>query len=172
MIFVYTLSKLLKISNKSFFKTMKSFKGLSHRFEIFLKKGNITFINDSKATSFTAVESALRSLKNIYWILGGLPKRNDKLKLSKCKKNIIKCYITGKNINFFKNQIKGRIDSAITKNLKNSIIKISKDIKLQKHSHKSILLSPGAASFDQFENFEKRGEEFKKLCKKYVRKFI
>ena len=172
MSFVYTLSKLLKISNKSFFKTMKSFKGLSHRFEIFLKKGNITFINDSKATSFTAVESALRSLKNIYWILGGLPKRNDKLKLSKCKKNIIKCYITGKNINFFKNQIKGRIDSTITKNLKNSIIKISKDIKLQNHTHKSILLSPGAASFDQFENFEKRGEEFKKLCKKYVRKFI
>jgi len=172
MSFVYTLSKLLKISNKSFFKTMKSFKGLSHRFEIFLKKGNITFINDSKATSFTAVESALRSLKNIYWILGGLPKRNDKLKLSKFKKNIIKCYITGKNINFFKNQIKGRIDSTITKNLKNSIIKISKDIKLQNHTHKSILLSPGAASFDQFENFEKRGEEFKKLCKKYVRKFI
>ena len=172
MSFVYTLSKLLKISDKSFFKTMKSFKGLSHRFEIFLKKGNVTFINDSKATSFTAVESALRSLKNIYWILGGLPKRNDKLKLSKCKKNIIKCYITGKNINFFKNQIKGRIDSTITKNLKNSIIKISKDIKLQNHTHKSILLSPGAASFDQFENFEKRGEEFKKLCKKYVRKFI
>ena len=172
MSFVYTLSKLLKISDKSFFKTMKSFKGLSHRFEIFLKKGNITFINDSKATSFTAVESALRSLKNIYWILGGLPKRNDKLKLSKCKKNIIKCYITGKNINFFKNQIKGRIDSTITKNLKNSIIKISKDIKLQKHNNKSILLSPGAASFDQFENFEKRGEEFKRLCNKYVRKFI
>ena len=172
MSFVYTLSKLLKISDISFLKTMKSFKGLSHRFEIFLKKGNVTFINDSKATSFTAVESALCSLKNIYWILGGLPKRNDKIKLSKCKKNIIKCYITGKNINFFKNQIKGRIDSAITKNLKNSIIKISKDIKLQNHTHKSILLSPGAASFDQFENFEKRGEEFKKLCKKYVRKFI
>ena len=172
MSFVYTLSKLLKISDISFLKTMKSFKGLSHRFEIFLKKGNVTFINDSKATSFTAVESALCSLRNIYWILGGLPKRNDKLKLSKCKENIIKCYITGKDINFFKNQIKGRIDSTITKNLKNSIIKISKDIKLQNHTHKSILLSPGAASFDQFENFEKRGEEFKKLCKKYVRKFI
>ena len=172
MSFVYTLSKLLKISEKSFFKAMKSFKGLSHRFEIFLKRGNTTFINDSKATSFTAAESALLSLKNVYWILGGLPKRNDKLKLSKIKKNIIKCYLIGKNINFFKNQIKGRIDFSVTKSLKSSIIKILKDVKLQKHTNKSILLSPGAASFDQFENFEKRGEEFKRLCKKNVRKFI
>ena len=172
MSFVYTLSKLLKISEKSFCKAMKSFKGLSHRFEIFLKKGNITFINDSKATSFTATESALYSLKNIYWILGGLPKKNDKFKLSKYKKNIIKCYLIGQSANFFKNQIKGRVDSSITKNLKNSIIKISKDCRLQKHANRSILLSPGAASFDQFENFEKRGEEFKRLCNKYVRKFI
>mgnify|MGYP001410698058 CR=1 FL=1 len=172
MSFVYTLSKLLKISEKSFFRAMKSFKGLSHRFEIFLKRGNITFINDSKATSFTATETALFSLKNVYWILGGLPKRNDKLKLSKIKKNIIKCYLIGKNINFFRNQIKGRIDFSVTKNLKSSIIKILKDVKLQKHTNKSILLSPGAASFDQFENFEKRGEEFKRLCKKYVGKFI
>jgi len=172
MSFVYTFSKLLKISEKSFFKSMKSFKGLPHRFEIFLKRENIKFINDSKATSFTAAESALCSLKNVYWILGGLPKRNDKLKLSKIKKSIIKCYLIGKNINFFKNQIKGRIDFSITKNLKNSIIKISKDIHLQQHTSKYVLLSPGAASFDQFENFEKRGEEFKRLCKKYGRKFI
>ena len=172
MSFVYTLSKLLKISEKSFFKAMKSFKGLPHRFEIFLQRGNTIFINDSKATSFTAAESALRSLKNVYWILGGLPKRKDKLVLSKIKKNIIKCYLIGKNINFFKNQIKGRIDFSITKNLRNSIIQILKDIKLKKHTNKYILLSPGAASFDQFENFEKRGEEFKRLCKRYVRKFI
>ena len=50
---------------------MHSFKGLPHRFEIFLKKKNVIFINDSKATSFTAAKSALSSLKNIYWILGG-----------------------------------------------------------------------------------------------------
>ena len=172
MSFVYTLSKLLKISEKSFFKAMKSFKGLPHRFEIFLQRENTIFINDSKATSFTAAESALRSLKNVYWILGGLPKRKDKLVLSKIKKNIIKCYLIGKNINFFKKQIKGRIDFSITKNLENSIIKISKDLELKTQINKFILLSPGAASFDQFENFEKRGEEFKRLCKKYVRKFI
>ena len=172
MSFVYAFSKLLKIREKSFFKAMRSFKGLSHRFEVFLKKGGIKFINDSKATSFTATKSALYSLKNIHWILGGVPKKNDKFKLLDFKKNIIKCYLIGKNISFFKNQIKGKIDFSITKNLKNSIIQILKESKLQKFDNRSILLSPAAASFDQFENFEKRGEEFIRLCKKYARKFI
>ena len=172
MSFVYTFSKILKISEKSFVNSMKSFRGLPHRFEIFLKKGDITFINDSKSTSFKASESALYSLKNVYWILGGLPKRNDKFKILNLKNNIIKCYLIGNNINFFRNQIKDRINFSITKNLKNSIIQISKDINLQKSNNKFILLSPGAASFDQFQNFEQRGAEFKRLCKKYVRKFI
>ena len=172
MSFIFAFSKLLRISEISFIDAMKSFKGLPHRFEIFLKKKDVTFINDSKATSFKATQSALHSRNNIYWILGGLPKKNDKINLSKCKKNIIKCYIIGKNINFFKNQIKDKLFFSITKNLKNSIIQILKDIKLKKYSNKSILLSPAAASFDQFANFEERGEEFKKLSNVYARKFI
>ena len=172
MSFIYSFSKLLKIRQESFIDAMETFKGLPHRFEIFFKKKGVTFINDSKATSFVATQSALSSLKNIYWILGGLPKKGDKVNLSKYKNNIIKCYLTGKNINFFKKQIKGKLVFSITKNLKNSIIQISKDIKLQKDVKKSVLLSPAAASFDQFINFEKRGEEFKKLCRKYARKFI
>jgi len=172
MSFIYAFSKLLKIREKSFIDSMKSFEGLPHRFEIFLKKDNITFINDSKATSFSATQTALSSLKNIYWIVGGSPKKGDKFKLSRFKKNIIKCYLIGRNINFFKNQVKVNLDFSITKNLKSSIIQILKDSKLHKYNERSILLSPAAASFDQFENFEKRGEEFKRLCKKYVRKFI
>jgi UDP-N-acetylmuramoylalanine--D-glutamate ligase len=172
MCFIYTVSKLLGIKDTPFINTMKSFKGLPHRFEIFLKKKNITFINNSKATSFIATQSALSSLKNIYWILGGLPKKNDKINLSKYKKNIIKCYLIGKNIQFFKNQIKGKLLFSITKDLKNSLIQILKDNKLQKYNEKSILLSPSAASFDQFKSFEHRGNEFKKICKIYARKLI
>ena len=172
MSFVYTFSKLINIEEKSFIKSMKSFKGLSHRFEIFLKRKKITFINDSKATSFIATKSALRSLNNVYWILGGLPKKGDKINLSKIKKKIIKCYLIGKNINFFKKQIKNNLDYIITKNLKNSIIQIFKDIRIKKNVHKNILLSPAAASFDQYTNFEKRGNEFKKLCLNYARQLI
>ena len=97
----------------------------------FLKRKNVIFINDSKATSFTASQLALSSLKNIYWILGGLPKRGDKISVFKYKKNIIKCYIIGKHLNFFEKQIKYKLPYSITKNLNNSLIEIVKDLNYQ-----------------------------------------
>ena len=172
MSFVYKFSKVFKISEKSFIRTMRSFKGLSHRFEIFFKKKNVIFINDSKATSFIASKSAILSFSNIYWILGGLPKKGDKIKLLNLKKNIIKCYLIGKNTKFFQQQIKDNLEYSITKNLKNSIFQILKEIKISNKSVKYILLSPAAASFDQFKNFEERGDEFKRLSKIYARKYI
>ena len=171
MSYVYTLSKLLKINDKNFISSMRTFIGLPHRYEIFLKRKNTVFINDSKATSFEAAKYALSSSKNIYWILGGLPKKNDKIILKEIKENITKAYIIGNNISFFKKQIKNKINFYISKNLKNSLIKIMKDIKLS-NKISTILLSPAAASYDQFLNFEKRGDEFKKLSKLYARKYI
>ena len=172
MNFVYTLAKKLKISDNSFIKSMNSFKGLSHRYEIFLKKKGITFINDSKATSLQSSKHALASCKNIYWIVGGLPKEKDKIDLNNVKNNIIKSYIIGKNISFFKMQLKNKVKFTIKKTLKNAVMSVLKDIKLSNKINKTILLSPGAASFDQYKNFENRGNEFKKLSKLYAKRFI
>jgi len=173
MNFVFILAKLLKISRKSFVESMSSFTGLPHRYEIFLKKKNVIFVNDSKATSFQSSKFALINGKNIYWIVGGLPKKGDKINLGYIKKNIIKSYIVGKNINFFKRQLKkNKIIFSISKTLKVSIIKALRDIKFYKRLNNIVLLSPGAASFDQFKNFENRGNEFKRLCKLYAKKFI
>jgi UDP-N-acetylmuramoylalanine--D-glutamate ligase len=169
---VFKFSKLLNISDSSFIKSMNTFTGLPHRYEFFLKKKNINFINDSKATSFQATKFALENTKNIFWIVGGLPKKNDKIILKGLRNNIIKSYIIGRNINFFKNQIKKKIDFYVAKNLKNSIIKVLKDIKILKHEKNTVLFSPAAASFDQFLNFEMRGNEFKKLSRYYARKYI
>ena len=170
--FVFELSKLMNISQKSFVKSIQSFKGLKHRFEIFMKIKNVTFINDSKATTFESAITAISGLKNIFWILGGLPKKRDKINLLNYKKNIIKCYLIGKNINFFKKQIEGKVSFSISKTLESAINQIVKDYKFYKKKKCLILLSPAAASFDQFKNFEIRGHKFKKLCKKYARKFI
>ena len=172
MNFVYTLAKLLKINRNSFIKSMESFTGLPHRYEIFLQKKQISFINDSKATSLQSSKFALTGIKNIFWILGGQPKNKDKINLNVLKDNIIKSYIIGKNINFFKNQIKGKIKFQISKNLKNAVISAIKDVKLFKEANNTILFSPGAASFDQFKNFEVRGNKFKELSRTYAKKLI
>jgi len=172
MNFVYALSTLLKIKQKNFIKAASSFVGLPHRYEIFYKKRNIVFINDSKATSFEATKYALSNSKNIYWILGGLPKKKDKIILSGVKKNIIKCYLVGKNINFFQKQIQNKLKFSITKNLKDTLIRIFKDIKLFDLKLNTILLSPAAASYDQFKNFKQRGDKFKKLSNLYFKKYV
>ena len=170
---IFQLSKLLKISTKSFVDCLRTFRGLPHRYEIFLKKKNYIFINDSKATSFEATKFALKNSKNIFWIFGGLPKKKDKFILKSVKKNIIKSYIIGKDTNFFKNQVKNELNFSIVRNLKNSLIEIIKDAKLHKNNEVyTILLSPAAASYDQFKNFEKRGEEFKRLSRNYARKYF
>ena len=169
---VFALSKMFNISERSFLNSLNKFVGLPHRYEIFLKRNNCTFINDSKATSFQASKYALKNTKNVYWILGGLPKKNDKIILGGLQKNIIKSYIIGKNVNFFKKQIKNKIKFVVSKTLKNSIIQIFKDIKSHKIRNSSVLLSPSSASYDQFLNFERRGDEFKRLCKFYAREYF
>ena len=78
----------------------------------------------------------------------------------------MKAYIIGKNTSFFKKQIRSNIPYTISKNIRNALNNIYKDLKLDRNSKKTILLSPAAASFDQFNNFENRGTYFKKLIKK------
>ena len=67
---------------------------------------------------------------------------------------------------------KNKTKFTVSKNLRNAIIKALRDIRLSKKINNTILLSPSAASFDQFINFENRGNEFKKLSKIYAKRFI
>ena len=170
--FVFCLSKKFKINKIEFLKYIDSFKGLEHRYEIFLKLKNIYFINDSKATTFKASKYALMSEKNIYWILGGLPKLNDKFYLDEIKKNIIHAFIIGKNTNYFKKQLTNKINFTISSKLESAVLSIFKELKNKNTSNekKIVLLSPASASFDQFKNFEERGKNFKKIIKTYARK--
>ena len=170
--FVYALCKSLKIREKLFIKSLKSFKGYPHRYEIFLKKRNTIFINDSKATSFQASKFALQSSKNIFWIVGGKPKLKDKFNLDKLKNNIIKSYIIGNHMNSFKDQLKGKVNYKLSKTLNNAIISIFKDIQNFTKKKITILLSPASASYDQFKNFEERGNQFKKIIKNYGKKYF
>ena len=168
--FVLKVSKLLNLKNNLLLKTLKNFKGLSFRQEIIHNSKFLKVINDSKATSFSSSEKLLKSLKNIYWIIGGLPKKGDKFLLKKndCKK--IKLYIFGKNQKFFINELKNKMAFKSFLNLKSLIAKVFLDIKNENNFiKKTILFSPASASFDTFKNFEERGRYFNKLIKNYIK---
>ena len=172
MNFVYSLSKILKIKDKLFIKSLESFRGLKHRYEIFYRKYDKAFINDSKATSFEASKYALKNNKNIFWIVGGLPKKGDKIKLLNIKKNIFKAYIIGKYTKYFKKHLQGQVNYKLSYTLKNATISIFKDLRNIEDKKTTILLSPASASYDQFRNFEERGNKFKKLVITYARKYF
>ncbi|MDA9972462.1 UDP-N-acetylmuramoyl-L-alanine--D-glutamate ligase [Candidatus Pelagibacter ubique] len=168
--FVLKVSKILKLKNNLLLKSLKNFKGLSFRQEIIHNSKFLKIINDSKATSFSSSEKLFKSLKNIYWIIGGLPKKGDKFLLKKndCKK--IKLYIFGKNQKFFINELKNKMAFKSFLNLKSLIAKVFLDIKNENNFiKKTILFSPASASFDTFKNFEERGRYFNKLIKNYIK---
>ena len=169
--FAYKIAKNLKINDKIIIKALNKFKGLPHRQEIIFSNKKLLCINDSKATSFDASLQSLSNYNNIYWIVGGLPKYQDYFYLKNVKKKIVKAYVIGKNTSFFKKQIRNDIPYTISKNIRNAINNIYKDLELSGNSKRTILLSPAAASFDQFNNFENRGIYFKNLIiKKFKQK--
>ncbi len=167
--FIYEISKFFKISKKNFFKSLKSFSGLEHRFEIFKKEKNIEFINDSKSTNFSSSNMALSSKKNILWIVGGLPKKGDKIKTKNLAGRVLKAYIIGKSEEFYVKQIKPYVHYKICKNLHKAVKCAIKDAKNKPNIFHTILLSPAGASYDQFRNFEDRGKMFKKFIKFYAK---
>ena len=168
--FAYKIAKNLRIKDKTIIKAINKFKGLSHRQEIVFSSKKLLCVNDSKATSFDASLQSLLNYNKIYWIVGGIPKHKDKFNLKNVKKKIIKAYIIGKNSVFFKKQLKNKVLYNVSKSLKNAINTICKDIRENKNTQSTILLSPAGASFDQFDNFEERGSFFKKLIQKKLKK--
>ena len=164
--FAYKIVKRFKVKDSIIISALNRFKGLNHRQKIIFSNKKITCIDDSKATSFDASFQSLKSFKKIYWIVGGLPKLGDRFYFKNILKKIVKAYIIGKHTPFFVNQIKKKIPYKISKNLQSAVKDIYFDINKNNFSKNSILLSPAAASFDQFINFEDRGNKFKTLILK------
>ena len=165
--FIFEIAKILKIKKEKLFKVLNKFKGLKYRQQIIFQSKKLTIINDSKATSFSSSASILKSMVNVYWVVGGLAKKKDKFLLSKNNCKNFKAYIFGRDKIFFMNKLKNIMKYESFENLKSLIKKIFLDINNNKNkNHKTILFSPAAASFDSFKNFEERGKYFNNLIKK------
>ena len=160
--FVISIAKVLKLNLKTVIDTANKFKGLDYRQQIIYRSKKLLIINDSKSTSFSSTVPLLESYKNIYWILGGLAKKGDKLSLNKKYIPNIKAYIYGKDRNFFISSLPNQISYYSSSTLKKIMKNLNNDIK-NDNTKKVILFSPCAASFDQFKNFEERGKFFNNI---------
>ena len=166
IISAYCVSKLLKIRTASFKNSLYCFKGLPHRIEKFCSFNNVVFYNDSKATNISSTIFALNSLTNIYLLIGGESKKGNFSDLNKNFKNVVKTFTFGKSNQLLKIKIKQKNVFAF-KNLKDSVEFAFKEALLDKRQI-NFLLSPACASFDEFENFEKRGSFFKKKIQELI----
>jgi UDP-N-acetylmuramoylalanine--D-glutamate ligase len=167
--FVFSIAKVLKLNLKIVINTANKFKGLDYRQQVIYKSKKLLIINDSKSTSFSSTAPLLESYENIYWILGGLAKKGDKLKLKKKYVSNIRAYVYGKDRNFLINSLPIKISCTSSATLKEVMKNLNNNIK-NDNSKKVILFSPCAASFDQFKNFEQRGNFFNKIVKVMLKK--
>ena len=166
---VAKVASLLDIDEKLTSKFLKNFKGLEHRFEIFKKTDGITFINDSKSTNGLSIKSALSNcinlkITNIVLILGGKSKGIDYSSYIDSSSIDIKIVAYGKAADEIKNKLPN-YDVDIITDFNESVhhsIKIAEEYSLN-----GVLLSPGCSSFDQFNNFEHRGNVFKDIVEEY-----
>ena len=166
--FVLEISKKLKLKKNLIFKTIEKFKGLKYRQEVIYKKDNLTIINDSKSTSFASTTGMLRANSNIFWLVGGVYKKGDKLNLKKKDFNNVQAFIYGKKKNLFIKELRNKVRFFNYDNLDKAFRNILNLLKKEKVAHNTILFSPCAASFDSFKNFEDRGYYFNKLIKKHL----
>ena len=169
--FIFSISRKFNLKSKKIFQTINKFQALKYRQEIIYKNNKVTIINDSKATSFASSINILKSLKKVFWLVGGMHKMGDKFFLSKKECKNVTAYVFGKKKIFFIKQFKNKLPYYCFKDLNEALKKALIDTN-KNNLHKTILFSPSSASFDSFKNFEERGDYFNFLLKKYKFKKI
>jgi UDP-N-acetylmuramoylalanine--D-glutamate ligase len=142
-----------------------SFPGLAHRMEEVGRKGNVLFVNDSKATNADSSAQALACFSDMFWILGGKPKTGGIASLAGFFPRIRKAYLIGQAAEEFAATLDGKVAYEMAGTLEKATEMAARDAEASGLANAVVLLSPACASFDQFKNFEVRGDTFRKLVK-------
>ncbi|HUO54756.1 MAG TPA: UDP-N-acetylmuramoyl-L-alanine--D-glutamate ligase [Rhodoblastus sp.] len=140
---------------------MRSFPGLAHRMEQVGRKGKALFVNDSKATNADAAEKALLSFDDIYWIVGGKPKSGGIESLRPLFGKIAKAFLIGEASDDFAATLEGAVPFERCGTLDVAVAAAARDAEASDAAEPVVLLSPACSSYDQFANFEKRGDAFR-----------
>ncbi|WP_019224429.1 UDP-N-acetylmuramoyl-L-alanine--D-glutamate ligase [Bartonella rattimassiliensis] len=150
----------LKITDLSMDKHLESYKGLDHRMQQVRQMGAVLFINDSKATNADATAPALGAFNDIFWIVGGQAKKGGIESLREFFPKIRKAYLIGSAAQEFANVIGSSFPFSMSLTLENAVREAAFDAMSCKAKEAVVLLSPACASYDQFKNYEVRGEAF------------
>jgi UDP-N-acetylmuramoylalanine--D-glutamate ligase len=159
----YALARSQGLSPAAIAEGLKSFAGLSHRMEQVARRGKVLFVNDSKATNADAAGKALASFSDIYWIIGGRPKEGGLAGLEPFFGRIARAYLIGEAANAFAGQLGNAVEHVQCGTLDRAVQAAAADAGRSAASEPVVLLSPACASYDQFANFEKRGEAFRQI---------
>lgn len=152
----------LKVDAETVREGLKSFSGLAHRMEEIGRVGGALFINDSKATNADSTEKALGAFEaDIFWIIGGKAKEGGITSLTGYFPRVRKAYLIGVASAEFAGTLDGAVPFAEAGTLDVAVQMALEDV--QRHKTGVVLLSPACASYDQYKNFEQRGEHFRAL---------
>lgn len=160
-----SLNLLGNDSNLDWQSGLSSFPGLAHRMEEIGRAGNVLFVNDSKATNADSTEKALLSFpRDCYWIVGGKPKEGGITSLSPYFRSVAKAYVIGEASDAFAETLDGAyVPYVRCGTLDKAVAAAAADAQASGAAEAVVLLSPACASYDQFKNFEVRGDAFRAL---------
>jgi UDP-N-acetylmuramoylalanine--D-glutamate ligase len=158
----YAACRALGVSPADIGEALLSFPGLAHRMERVGKIGDVTFINDSKATNADAARQAMSTYPRFYWIAGGVPKAGGIEGLGDLFPRIAKAYLVGQAALDFSRTLDGRAPYAISGDIRAAAEQAYADARAA-GGEAIVLLSPACASFDQFPDFEVRGDAFRTI---------
>lgn len=135
---------------------LRSYPGLPHRSQVIAVRNGVTFVNDSKATNVDAAAQALQAFKAIRWICGGLQKEGGLDGLHPHLGHVAKAYVIGREAQAFALDLGPGVETEICTDMGAALTRAAAEAQ----AGEVVLLAPAAASFDQYDNFEKRGEDF------------
>lgn len=154
----YAVARTLGLAPRQIEAAFESFTGLPHRSQWVGEKGGVAFVNDSKATNVDSARAALGAFRNIRWIAGGLGKDGGIESLKGDLGGVSKAYLIGHSAREFALQL-GDLPHELCETMEAAVAAAARDAQ----AGDTVLLAPAAASFDQYPDFEARGEDFTRL---------
>jgi UDP-N-acetylmuramoylalanine--D-glutamate ligase len=162
----YAACRAVGLAAEAIATGLATYPGLAHRQELVASIEGVRYVNDSKATNADATAKALACYDPIYWILGGRPKAGGLSGLEPFYRRVVHAYLIGEAAAEFERQLAGRVPASQCGTLERALEAAHAQAQVEKRRGAVVLLSPACASFDQFANFEARGEAFRRLVER------